>query len=145
MCLLASLIVQWLAQFVRTIYRPASSTLANDFCTIHCFLDLIVCTSFLASAAKMTASYIVGSLVGSFAIAYLCDTFVSDKKAFGGECNLVDSCGNPVSTPCKYGSELLHSFWTQVPPPILFLTRSGGKQRTPSSRLGLALPAHRLS
>ncbi|CAN6208973.1 unnamed protein product, partial [Urochloa humidicola] len=34
--------------------------------------------------AKMTAGYIVGSLVGSFAIAYLCDTFVSDKKAFGG-------------------------------------------------------------
>ncbi|GJN01104.1 hypothetical protein PR202_ga18340 [Eleusine coracana subsp. coracana] len=33
---------------------------------------------------KMTAGYIVGSLVGSFAIAYLCDTFVSDKKAFGG-------------------------------------------------------------
>ncbi|CAL5036366.1 unnamed protein product [Urochloa humidicola] len=32
----------------------------------------------------MTAGYIVGSLVGSFAIAYLCDTFVSDKKAFGG-------------------------------------------------------------
>ncbi|PUZ37171.1 hypothetical protein GQ55_9G097400 [Panicum hallii var. hallii] len=25
-----------------------------------------------------------GSLVGSFGIAYLCDTFVSDKKAFGG-------------------------------------------------------------
>ncbi|CAN6215372.1 unnamed protein product [Urochloa humidicola] len=36
------------------------------------------------SSAKMTAGYIVGSLVGSFAIAYLCDTFVSDKKAFGG-------------------------------------------------------------
>ncbi|XP_052136125.1 uncharacterized protein LOC127754589 [Oryza glaberrima] len=32
----------------------------------------------------MTAGYIAGSLVGSFAIAYLCDTFVSDKKAFGG-------------------------------------------------------------
>ncbi|CAN6297899.1 unnamed protein product [Urochloa humidicola] len=32
----------------------------------------------------MTAGYIVGSLVGSFAIAYVCDTFVSDKKAFGG-------------------------------------------------------------
>jgi len=32
----------------------------------------------------MAAGYIVGSLAGSFAIAYLCDTFVSDKKAFGG-------------------------------------------------------------
>ncbi|RCV44830.1 hypothetical protein SEVIR_9G409600v4 [Setaria viridis] len=32
----------------------------------------------------MTAGYIVGSLVGSFAVAYLCDSFVSDKKAFGG-------------------------------------------------------------
>ncbi|TVU29830.1 hypothetical protein EJB05_21417 [Eragrostis curvula] len=31
----------------------------------------------------MTDGYIVGSLVGSFAIAYLCDTFVPDKKAFG--------------------------------------------------------------
>ncbi|TVU26364.1 hypothetical protein EJB05_28907 [Eragrostis curvula] len=41
-------------------------------------------TSIHGSAAKMMAVYIVGSLVGSFAIAYLCDTFVSDKKAFGG-------------------------------------------------------------
>ena len=48
---------------------------------------LIVCTSFHVSSAKMTAGYIVGSLVGSFAIAYLCDTIVSDKKIFGGECN----------------------------------------------------------
>ncbi|KAL5213423.1 hypothetical protein ABZP36_024270 [Zizania latifolia] len=32
----------------------------------------------------MTAGYIAGSLVGSFAIAYLCDTFISDMKAFGG-------------------------------------------------------------
>jgi hypothetical protein len=37
----------------------------------------------------MTAGYIVGSLVGSFAIAYLCDTFVSDKKAFGGQCHYI--------------------------------------------------------
>ena len=50
---------------------------------------LIVCTSFHPYAAKMTAGYIVGSLVGSFAIAYLCDTFISDKKVFGGECNTV--------------------------------------------------------
>ncbi|RLN41097.1 uncharacterized protein C2845_PM01G29250 [Panicum miliaceum] len=57
----------------------------------------------------MAAGYIVGSLVGSFGIAYLCDTFVSDKKAFGGS--------------------IL---------PRLFLTRSGGKPRTPSSRPGLA-------
>jgi len=48
------------------------------------FPDLIVCTSFHVSSAKMTAGYIVGSLVGSFAIAYLCDTFISDKKVFGG-------------------------------------------------------------
>lgn len=41
-------------------------------------------------AAKMTAGYIAGSLVGSFAIAYLCDTFVSDKKAFGGDCPLTE-------------------------------------------------------
>ncbi|KAL5224054.1 hypothetical protein ABZP36_010693 [Zizania latifolia] len=34
--------------------------------------------------SNMTAGYIAGSLVGSFAIAYLCDTFISDKKAFGG-------------------------------------------------------------
>ncbi|KAF0902458.1 hypothetical protein E2562_016282 [Oryza meyeriana var. granulata] len=38
----------------------------------------------IVDSAKMTAGYIVGSLVGSFAIAYLCDAFVSDKKAFGG-------------------------------------------------------------
>ncbi|XP_039785012.1 uncharacterized protein LOC120651557 isoform X2 [Panicum virgatum] len=38
----------------------------------------------LARIEAMAAGYIVGSLAGSFAIAYLCDTFVSDKKAFGG-------------------------------------------------------------
>ncbi|KAL6861417.1 hypothetical protein ACP4OV_017117 [Aristida adscensionis] len=32
----------------------------------------------------MTTGIIVGSLVGSFAIAYICDTIVSDKKIFGG-------------------------------------------------------------
>ncbi|KAL6843514.1 hypothetical protein ACP4OV_026576 [Aristida adscensionis] len=32
----------------------------------------------------MSAFYIVTSLVGSFAVAYVCDTFVSDRKAFGG-------------------------------------------------------------
>ncbi|WVZ82855.1 hypothetical protein U9M48_030067 [Paspalum notatum var. saurae] len=44
----------------------------------------IVCVCDDNMTSKMTAGYIVGSLVGSFAIAYLCDTFISDKKAFGG-------------------------------------------------------------
>jgi len=46
--------------------------------------NLLICTSSHSCAETMAAGYIVGSLVGSFAIAYLCDTFVSDKKAFGG-------------------------------------------------------------
>ncbi|AQK79995.1 hypothetical protein Zm00014a_003724 [Zea mays] len=48
----------------------------------------------------MTAGYIVGSLVGSFAIAYLCDTFISDKKAFGDlDLIWISLCGHIGSTP----------------------------------------------
>jgi hypothetical protein len=36
----------------------------------------------------MAAKYIVGALVGSLGVAYVCDTLVSDKKIFGGECHL---------------------------------------------------------
>lgn len=36
-------------------------------------------------------------LVGSFAIAFLCDTFVSDKKAFGGDCPLTECLCNLFS------------------------------------------------
>ncbi|KMZ71772.1 hypothetical protein ZOSMA_175G00120 [Zostera marina] len=32
----------------------------------------------------MSAKYIIGSLAGSFVIAYGCDYFVSDVKIFGG-------------------------------------------------------------
>ncbi|KAJ6332038.1 hypothetical protein OIU76_010422 [Salix suchowensis] len=33
---------------------------------------------------KMSGKYIVSAIVGSFAIAYVCDYVVSDKKIFGG-------------------------------------------------------------
>lgn len=36
----------------------------------------------------MAAKYIVGALVGSIGVAYVCDTIVSDKKIFGGEYHL---------------------------------------------------------
>ncbi|KMZ70221.1 hypothetical protein ZOSMA_1G01940 [Zostera marina] len=32
----------------------------------------------------MTTKYIVGSVLASFAFAYVCDTLVSDHKIFGG-------------------------------------------------------------
>lgn len=32
----------------------------------------------------MTAAKIIGAVAGSFAIAYVCDVIVSDKKIFGG-------------------------------------------------------------
>ncbi|EMS62840.1 hypothetical protein TRIUR3_00822 [Triticum urartu] len=32
----------------------------------------------------MSGKYIIGSLVGSLGIAYVCDAIVSDKKIFGG-------------------------------------------------------------
>ncbi|KAL9241706.1 hypothetical protein vseg_015784 [Gypsophila vaccaria] len=32
----------------------------------------------------MSAKYIIGSLVGSFAIAYVCDNLLADQKIFGG-------------------------------------------------------------
>ncbi|KAJ6756297.1 hypothetical protein OIU79_028660 [Salix purpurea] len=33
---------------------------------------------------SMSTTYIVSAIVGSFAVAYICDYFVSDKKIFGG-------------------------------------------------------------
>ncbi|XBI34481.1 hypothetical protein VPH35_120282 [Triticum aestivum] len=36
------------------------------------------------SRAAMSGKYIIGSLVGSLGIAYVCDAIVSDKKIFGG-------------------------------------------------------------
>ncbi|CAO2837313.1 unnamed protein product [Amaranthus hypochondriacus] len=32
----------------------------------------------------MAAKYIVGSLAGSFVVAYVCDKIISDQKIFGG-------------------------------------------------------------
>ncbi|ONK77908.1 uncharacterized protein A4U43_C02F12170 [Asparagus officinalis] len=32
----------------------------------------------------MTTAKIIGALAGSFVIAYVCDTTISDKKIFGG-------------------------------------------------------------
>ncbi|CAA6660823.1 unnamed protein product [Spirodela intermedia] len=32
----------------------------------------------------MATKYIVGSIVGSFVVAYACDTLISDSKLFGG-------------------------------------------------------------
>ena len=33
----------------------------------------------------MAAKYIIGSLAASFAVAYVCDNIISDKKIFGGK------------------------------------------------------------
>ncbi|OIT39520.1 PREDICTED: uncharacterized protein LOC109237976 [Nicotiana attenuata] len=32
----------------------------------------------------MATKYIIGSVLGSFAIAYVCDVAIADKKLFGG-------------------------------------------------------------
>ncbi|KAG6744843.1 hypothetical protein POTOM_051483 [Populus tomentosa] len=37
-----------------------------------------------ALCLSMSTTYIASALVGSFAIAYVCDHLVSDKKIFGG-------------------------------------------------------------
>lgn len=34
----------------------------------------------------MAAKYIIGAVLGSFAVAYACDAIISDKKIFGGNC-----------------------------------------------------------
>lgn len=39
---------------------------------------------FFLYSLNMSTKYIVSALVGSFAIAYVCDYVVSDKKIFGG-------------------------------------------------------------
>lgn len=33
----------------------------------------------------MAAKYIVSAVAGSFAIAYVCDVVIADKKIFGGK------------------------------------------------------------
>ncbi|KAK8554285.1 hypothetical protein V6N12_031250 [Hibiscus sabdariffa] len=38
----------------------------------------------LGPSLKMAAKYIIGSIVGSFAIAYVADNLVADQKIFGG-------------------------------------------------------------
>ncbi|XP_040992889.1 uncharacterized protein LOC121239681 isoform X1 [Juglans microcarpa x Juglans regia] len=35
-------------------------------------------------SSKMSAKYIIGGILGSFAIAYTCDYFLADRKIFGG-------------------------------------------------------------
>ncbi|KAG0452863.1 hypothetical protein HPP92_025527 [Vanilla planifolia] len=37
----------------------------------------------------MSAKYIIGGLVGSFGIAYLCDNLIADQKIFGGQLIIV--------------------------------------------------------
>ncbi|KAJ4724292.1 Ozone-responsive stress related protein [Melia azedarach] len=32
----------------------------------------------------MAAKYIIGSILGSFAVAYVCDELIAEKKIFGG-------------------------------------------------------------
>jgi Protein of unknown function (DUF1138) len=34
---------------------------------------------------KMSTKYIFGSIVGAFAIAYVCDNIIADQKIFGGK------------------------------------------------------------
>lgn len=33
---------------------------------------------------KMAAAKIIGAVVASFAVAYVCDTLIADQKVFGG-------------------------------------------------------------
>jgi hypothetical protein len=33
----------------------------------------------------MAGKYIIGSIVASFGVAYICDITISDKKIFGGK------------------------------------------------------------
>lgn len=33
----------------------------------------------------MATKYIIGSIAGSFVVAYVCDTVISDGKLFGGK------------------------------------------------------------
>jgi len=33
----------------------------------------------------MTAAKIIGAIAGSFVIAYVCDSLISDRKIFGGK------------------------------------------------------------
>ena len=36
----------------------------------------------------MTAAKIIGAIAGSFSIAYVCDSLVSDRKIFGGKASI---------------------------------------------------------
>lgn len=50
----------------------------------YLFFFITVLLSYYCSL-KMATKYIIGSIVGTFAIAYVADTVVSDKKIFGGK------------------------------------------------------------
>ncbi|KAJ8565062.1 hypothetical protein K7X08_001522 [Anisodus acutangulus] len=67
---------------------PASSPYDNFLKAARCLLDSPISLLFITSSrfrsSKMSTKYIVGSVVASFAVAYVCDTVISDGKIFGG-------------------------------------------------------------
>lgn len=82
----------------------------------------------------MATKYIIGSVLGSFAIAYVCDVAIADKKLFGGKYGLFFyfdfDFGRANRHSCHFIQVLLH---------ILLQTTNGGKRRTKNSRHGLEL------
>ncbi|KAL2940748.1 tRNA N6-adenosine threonylcarbamoyltransferase [Bienertia sinuspersici] len=62
----------------------------------------------------MASKYIVGSLVGSSVIAYVCDTAIADHKIFGGTTPTTVSNKEwleETEKECRHGRVLLDLLW----------------------------------
>lgn len=86
----------------------------------------------------MSTKYIIGAVAASFAVSYVCDLLIADKKIFGGKTSVIYFLYSFVYL-FSQGLKRCLSFDDQVPPQALYQTRNGGKRLTRSSKHGLVL------
>ncbi|RYR51784.1 hypothetical protein Ahy_A06g026759 [Arachis hypogaea] len=62
------------------------NSIIADYCLFHHSLIRSQASSLRPSVYSliMSAKYIISAIVGSFGIAYVCDSIISDRKIFGG-------------------------------------------------------------
>lgn len=88
----------------------------------------------------MSGKYIIGSLLGTCAVAYVADYYISDKKIFGGKVYVSLSLYFLPFVLLQFNITLA---FEQALLLGLFLTKNGGKRLIRSSRHGLGLQVPR--
>lgn len=64
-----------------------SLNIVQFICTFEARFLLLYCLTYIWNycSFNMAAKYIIGSILGSFAVAYVCDELIAEKKIFGGK------------------------------------------------------------